>query len=204
MWAAPWSGNTESRPWPRAFHTTPEKLLHRSPVRPPRPLVRDPPREELQEPRDRSCVRLTLFVPVGADPEPHHVGHDQQRRVLQRQRILPELVERESATTSPGNTRDAEPISTRPDVGPAVAAGVPARSSPSRWHRSMKCSCDPAPLKDHRGQRFPCWPECPSPQRVAVIPQVLLDLRRESICGVLVQITIRSISSTVTVSAVRS
>ena len=66
--------------------------------------------------------------PVGADPEPHHVGHDQQRRVLQRQRVLPELVERRVEVGAPPLVFPGEVVAL-PDVGPAVAAGVPARSS---------------------------------------------------------------------------
>ena len=66
--------------------------------------------------------------PVGANPEPHHVGHDQQRRVLQRQRVLPELVERRVEVGAPPLVLPGEVVAL-PDVGPAVAAGVPARSS---------------------------------------------------------------------------
>ena len=66
--------------------------------------------------------------PVGADPEPHHVGHDQQRRVLQRQRVLSELVERRVEIGAPPLVFPGEVVAL-PDVGPAVAAGVPARSS---------------------------------------------------------------------------
>ena len=74
-------------------------------------------------------VRLADAVrPVGADPEPHHVGHDQQRRVLQRQRVLPELVERRVEVGAPPLVFPGEVVAL-PDVGPAVAAGVPARSS---------------------------------------------------------------------------
>ena len=56
-------------------------------------------------------------------PEPHHVGDDQQRRVLQRQRVLTELVEgrvevRALPLVLPGE------VMALPDVGPAGTAGV--------------------------------------------------------------------------------
>ncbi len=75
---------------------------------------------------------LVLFAhavgPIGADAEPRHIRNDQQRRVLQRQRVLPELGEggvqvRMLALVFPG---EAVPL---PHVGPAVAAGVLARSA---------------------------------------------------------------------------
>ena len=75
---------------------------------------------ELELVRPADAVR-----PVGADPEPHHVGHDQQRRVLQRQRVLPELVERRVEVGPPSLVFPGEVVAL-PDVGPAVAAGVPA------------------------------------------------------------------------------
>ena len=65
--------------------------------------------------------------PVGADAEPQHVGDDQQRRILQRQRVLPELSERRVeigplALVFPG---EVMPL---PHVCPAVAAGLLARA----------------------------------------------------------------------------
>ena len=74
-------------------------------------------------------VRLADAVgPVGADAEARHVGDDQHRRVLQRERVLPELVERGVevgvlALVLPG---EAVPL---PHVSPAVAAGVLARAA---------------------------------------------------------------------------
>ena len=74
-------------------------------------------------------VRLADAVgPVGADAEARHVGDDQHRRVLQRERVLPELVERRVeirvlALVLPG---EAVPL---PHVSPAVAAGVLARAA---------------------------------------------------------------------------
>ena len=65
--------------------------------------------------------------PVGADPEPHHVGHDQQRRVLQRQRVLPELVERRVEVRALTLVLPGEVVAL-PDIGPAVAAGVLPRA----------------------------------------------------------------------------
>ena len=61
--------------------------------------------------------------PVGADAEAHQIGDDQQRRVLQGQGVLPELLEGgvkvcAAALVFPGE------VVTFPDVGPAVAAGV--------------------------------------------------------------------------------
>ena len=61
--------------------------------------------------------------PVGVDAEARHVGDDQQGRVLQRQRVLAQLVEGGVqvfvlALVLPG---EAVPL---PDIGPAAAAGV--------------------------------------------------------------------------------
>ena len=78
---------------------------------------------ELELVRPADAVR-----PVGADPEPHHVGHDEQRRVLERQGVLPELVERRVEIRPLALVFPREVVAL-PDVGPAVAAGVPARSS---------------------------------------------------------------------------
>ena len=65
--------------------------------------------------------------PVGADAEPQHVGDDQQRRVLQRQRVQPQLSEGRVevgplALVLPG---EVMPL---PHVRPAVAAGILARA----------------------------------------------------------------------------
>ena len=61
--------------------------------------------------------------PVGADSEPRHVRDDEQRRVLECQRVLPQLIEcgvkvRPAPLVLP---REAVAL---PHVGPAVAAGV--------------------------------------------------------------------------------
>ena len=61
--------------------------------------------------------------PVGVDAETRHVGDDQQGRVLERQRVLAQLVEGGVevfvlALVLPG---EAVPL---PDIGPAAAAGV--------------------------------------------------------------------------------
>ena len=61
--------------------------------------------------------------PVGADAEPRHVGDDQQRRVLQGQGVLPQLVEGGVqvgmlALVLPGE------VMPFPHVGPAVAPAV--------------------------------------------------------------------------------
>ena len=86
----------------------------------------------------RRCVRQILQCelvrrahavgPVGADAEPRHVGDDQQRRIVQRQRILPKLVERRVevgvfALVLPGKAVAL------PHVGPTVAARVLARAA---------------------------------------------------------------------------
>ena len=78
---------------------------------------------------ERELVRYAHAVgPVGADAEPRHVGDDQQRRVLQRERILPQLVERRveigaAALVLPGEA------AALPHVGPAVTAGVLPRAA---------------------------------------------------------------------------
>ena len=65
--------------------------------------------------------------PVRPDPEPAHVRDDQERRVLQRERVLPQLVERGVEVgvlplVLPG---EAVPL---PHVRPARSAGVLVRS----------------------------------------------------------------------------
>ena len=65
--------------------------------------------------------------PVVADAEPQHVGDDQQRRVLKRRRILPELPERGARSARLPLVLPGE-VMALPDVGPAVAAGVLARA----------------------------------------------------------------------------
>ena len=66
--------------------------------------------------------------PVGADAEPHHVRDDQQRWVLQRQRVLPELSERGVEVSTPALVFPGEVVAF-PDVGPALAARVLARAA---------------------------------------------------------------------------
>ena len=61
--------------------------------------------------------------PVRADAEPPQVGDDQQRRVLQRQRILPELRERRIKVGALAFVLPGEAVAL-PDVSPAVAARV--------------------------------------------------------------------------------
>ena len=85
---------------------------------------------ELELVRPADAVR-----PVGADPEPHHVGDDQQRQVLQRQRVLPELVERRVEVRPFPLVLPGE-VAALPDVGPSrrrrCPCARPARSSTSR------------------------------------------------------------------------
>ena len=66
--------------------------------------------------------------PVGADAEPRHVRDDQQRRVLQRQRVLPELIEGRVEVRVPAFVLPREAVAF-PHVGPAVAVGVLARTA---------------------------------------------------------------------------
>ena len=65
--------------------------------------------------------------PVGADPEPPHVGDDQQWRVLQRERVLPELLKRGVEVRALALVFSGEVVAL-PDIGPAVAAPVLARA----------------------------------------------------------------------------
>ena len=66
--------------------------------------------------------------PVGVDAEPQHVRDDQQRRVLQRQRVLPELSEGGVQIGALALVLPSE-VMALPDVGPAVAAGLLARAA---------------------------------------------------------------------------
>ena len=101
----------------------------------PEPLrVRHRPLELVSIGRVRELVEPELVRqadavgPVGADAEPRHVRDDEDRRVLQGQRVLPQLVEGRVEVgvlplVLPG---EAMPL---PHVGPAVAAAVLARSA---------------------------------------------------------------------------
>ena len=61
--------------------------------------------------------------PVGADSEPPHVRDDQQRRVLQRQRVGPKLSESSVEIGSLSLVLPGKVVAL-PDIGPAVPAGV--------------------------------------------------------------------------------
>ena len=61
--------------------------------------------------------------PVGADPEPVHVRDDQERRVLQRERVLPQLVERGIEVRVLPLVLPGEAVAL-PHVRPAPSAGV--------------------------------------------------------------------------------
>ena len=103
--------------------------------------IRERPLEPVARRRVGQVVELELVRsadavrPVGADPEPHHVGDDQQRRVLERQRVLAELLEGRVQVGALALVFPGEVVAL-PDVRPAVAAGCPcarrARSSTSR------------------------------------------------------------------------
>ena len=85
------------------------------------------PRGRVRQVLQREFVRLADAVgPVGADAEPRHVGDDQQRRVLQRQRVLPQLVESRVQVGAPALVFPGEAMAL-PHIGPAVAAAVLAR-----------------------------------------------------------------------------
>ena len=73
--------------------------------------------------------------PVGADAEPPQVGDDQQRRVLQRQRILPELGERRIKVGALALVLPGKAVAL-PDVGPAVAARVLAGAA----FKAIRCA----------------------------------------------------------------
>ena len=78
---------------------------------------------------ERELVRHAHAVgPVGADAEPRHVRDDQQRRVLQGERVLTQLVERRVEVGAPPLVLPGE-AAALPHVGPAVAAGVLARAA---------------------------------------------------------------------------
>ena len=117
-------------------------------------LVADGGVEEIVE---RELVGLADAVgPVGADAEPGHVGDDQEGRVLQGERVLAQLIEGGVEVGVLALVLPGEAVAF-PDVGPALAAGVPAGAafeavavaggsaaagvgSPRSRQRSMKCS----------------------------------------------------------------
>ena len=77
----------------------------------------------------RKLVRLAHAVgPVGAEAEPRHVGDDQKRRVLQRQRVLPQLVEGGVEVGAPALVFPGEAVAL-PHIGPALAARILARAA---------------------------------------------------------------------------
>ena len=101
----------------------------------PQPLgVRERPLELVAGRRVRQVVQAELVGPadavrpVGADAEPLHVGDDQQRRILQRQRIQPELAERGVEIGPPALVLPGEVVPL-PHVGPTVAAGILASAT---------------------------------------------------------------------------
>ena len=82
-------------------------------------------------------MRLADAVrPVGADPEPHHVGDDQERRVLERERVLAELLEGRVQVGAPALVFPGEVVAL-PDVRPAVAARGLARAPPKNGMRPV-------------------------------------------------------------------
>ena len=87
------------------------------------------PHRRIREIVQRELVGLADAVgPVGADTEARHVRDDQQRRVLQRQRVLPELVEGRVEVRAPALVLPGEAVAL-PHVGPAIAAAVLARAA---------------------------------------------------------------------------
>ena len=66
--------------------------------------------------------------PVGADAEPRHVRDDQQRRVLQCECVLTQLVERRVEIRAAALVLPRE-TAALPYIGPAVAAGVLPRAA---------------------------------------------------------------------------
>jgi len=66
--------------------------------------------------------------PIGADAEPRHVRDDEQRRVLQRERVLPELIEGGVEVRVPALVLPREAVAL-PHVSPAVATGILARAA---------------------------------------------------------------------------
>ena len=111
-------------------------LRHRLPcLAGPQPLrVRHRPlelvaRRAVREVVERELVRHAYAVrPVVADAEPRHVGDDQQRRVLQRERVLPQLIERRVEIGAPALVLPGE-AAALPYVGPAAEAGVLPRAA---------------------------------------------------------------------------
>ena len=66
--------------------------------------------------------------PVGADAESRHVRDDQQRRVLECQRVLPQLIEGGVKVRLAPLVLPSEAVAL-PHVGPAIAAGIFARAT---------------------------------------------------------------------------
>ena len=119
--------------------------------------------------------------PVGADPEPHHVGDDQQRRVLQRQRVLTELVEggvevRALPLVLPGGDPSCrQPASGSPDLAVVrrvhfkPRTGSPAVSCATRASRRAMTSGvfsvgrRPPPARRTRSTSTSCATSCRRP-----------------------------------------
>ena len=95
----------------------PEELPHRPSVRRPRPRVRDPPREELQEPRHRRRPRVDDHLRQDDLPSP--ARHDCRPRGRRRQSLC-----RHSVTTSPPPTPTQRPTSSLGQVRQLRAQGL--------------------------------------------------------------------------------
>ena len=109
--------------------------------------IRERPLEPVARRRVGQVVELELVRladavrPVGADPEPHHVGDDQERRVLERQRVLPQLLEGGVEVGAPSLVLPGEVVAL-PDVRPAVAARVLARAPLEAVRRAGRVGLD--------------------------------------------------------------
>ena len=116
-----------------------------------------------------SWVRLTLFVQLVRIRNRTMSDTIQQWRVLQRQRVLPELVERRVEVGAPPLVFPGEVVAL-PDVGPAVAAGVSARSSLEAVRLTRRVGVGWRRFAQQTAQVdevLPATPSAPSTQRLA-------------------------------------
>ena len=96
-----------------------------------------------------SWTVLTLFVPVRVNPEVPHVRHDQQRRVLQRQRVLPQLLKRRVQVLPLRLVLPGE-MPSLPNIRPPVAPTVLRRPPLKAILVALRISLHRRPLTQHR------------------------------------------------------
>ena len=136
MHAATWSGETSGCRSPRDSHHA-RRLPHRSPVRRPRPHVRDPPPRgipgtALRGPRRPSTLRTTVsrppFVTTSDSASTRALVMIPSSPLPRRERLEPLAVVQEGVGVAPG-----------PSETPTAAARDRSSALPRRGRRQLRC-----------------------------------------------------------------